>query len=133
MSMQVSSLIPGSGIIIPTQKEKVPHPPLPIERQAARSASQTDARAEAIAGAYQPEVQRPQPPELRQTVAELEKISHALNRRLKFEIDQDSREIIVKVIDNETDKVIRVLPPEELQRLHSKIRETMGFLLDRMI
>jgi len=29
--------------------------------------------------------------------------------------------------------VIKVLPPEELQRLHSRIRETMGFLFDRMV
>ena len=70
---------------------------------------------------------------LQQTTADLERISLAFNRRLKFVIDQESKEILIKVIDNETDKVIKVLPPEELQRLHSKIRETIGFLFDRMV
>jgi flagellar protein FlaG len=42
-------------------------------------------------------------------------------------------EIIIKVIDNETDKVIKVLPPEELQRLHSSIRDTIGVLFDKMV
>jgi flagellar protein FlaG len=72
-------------------------------------------------------------PDLKQTTAALEHISLAFNRRLKFEINQESREILIKVIDNETDKVIKVLPPEELQRLHSRIREAIGFLFDRLV
>ena len=68
------------------------------------------------------------------TSSDLEKISMvAFNRRLKFVVDYESKEIIVKVIYNETDKVIKVLPPEELKRLHNNIRETMGTLFDRMV
>ena len=70
---------------------------------------------------------------LTKVTTELERISMAFDRRLKFVIDPDSREILIKVIDNETDKVIKVLPPEELQRLHGKIRETLGFMFDRMV
>jgi uncharacterized FlaG/YvyC family protein len=53
--------------------------------------------------------------------------------RLEFVLDQESSEITVKVVDNRTDEVIRVLPPEELQRLHSKIREATGSLLNREV
>ena len=74
-----------------------------------------------------------QAPDLEQTTANLEQISIAFNRRLKFVVDENSREVTVKVIDNETDKVIKVLPPEELQRLHSRIRETTGFLFDKKV
>ena len=76
---------------------------------------------------------KPKSPDIKQTTRDLEQISLAFNRRLKFEINQESREILIKVIDNETDKVIKVLPPEELQRLHSRIRETMGFLFDQRV
>jgi flagellar protein FlaG len=62
----------------------------------------------------------------------IEKVSLAFNKKLKFVVDHQSHEVIVKVIDGETDKVIKVLPPEELQRLHSRIRETIGFLFDEM-
>ena len=51
------------------------------------------------------------------------------NRRLQFEVDHNSNEVIVKIIDNTTDEVVRVLPPEELQRLHRNLQETMGSLL----
>jgi flagellar protein FlaG len=67
------------------------------------------------------------------TAADLEQISLAFNKKLKFVVDHESHEVIVKVIDAETDKVIKVLPPEEMQRLHRKIKETIGFLFDERV
>jgi flagellar protein FlaG len=67
------------------------------------------------------------------TVMDLERVTLALNRRLKFEVDHESHEVTVKVIDGATDKVIKILPPEELQRLHDAIKETIGFLFDEKV
>ncbi|MCL2191903.1 MAG: flagellar protein FlaG [Treponema sp.] len=53
------------------------------------------------------------------------------NRRLQFVVDHDSNEVIVKVIDNDTDEVVRVLPPEELQRLYRGQQE--GSLLSERV
>ncbi|MDR1352922.1 MAG: flagellar protein FlaG [Treponema sp.] len=64
------------------------------------------------------------------SAADLERVSFALNRKLRFMVDYKSHEVTVKVIDPETDKVIKILPPEELQRLHSRIQETIGFFFD---
>ena len=75
----------------------------------------------------------PQQLNLRADVSELEQISQGFDRRLKFVIDQESNRVRVKVIDNKTDKVIRELPPEELQRLNGRIKETIGFLYDRTV
>jgi flagellar protein FlaG len=72
-------------------------------------------------------------PALKAAVADLEHISLAFNKKLRFEVDHESNEVTVKVIDGETDKVIKILPPEELQRLHRKIRETIGFLFDERV
>jgi flagellar protein FlaG len=65
--------------------------------------------------------------------AEMERVSLAFNKRLKFVVDHQSQEITVKVIDPYTDKVIKVLPPEELQRLHKQLRDTIGVLFDERI
>jgi flagellar protein FlaG len=67
------------------------------------------------------------------SAADLERVSSALNRKLRFMVDYESHEITVKVIDPETDKVIKILPPEELQRLHSRIQETIGFFFDERV
>jgi flagellar protein FlaG len=64
---------------------------------------------------------------------DLEQISLSFNKKLQFVVDHQSNEITVKVIDRATDKVVKVLPPEELQRLHSRIEETIGFLFDEKV
>jgi flagellar protein FlaG len=73
------------------------------------------------------------PRSLHSAAADLERISLTFNKKLKFVVDHQSHEVTVKVIDSETDKVIKVLPPEELQRLHDKIKETIGFLFDERV
>ena len=124
MSIQITSLAAGSSMISPQQEiQQEKRPPLPAEEKA----------EEKLAEASLPAGKKSNAQDLRQTTLDLERISMAFDRRLKFIVDQESREILVKVIDNETDKVIKVLPPEELQRLHSRIRETIGFLFDTMV
>ena len=125
MGMQIAYLSMGHGVptLTPSETQREKRMPLPMEQKTA--AGQNDAAL--------PDRPNSGTADLQQTTSDLEQISLAFNRRLKFVIDQESREITIKVIDNETDKVIKVLPPEELQRLHSRIRETMGFLFDRMV
>jgi len=123
MGIQVSTLSAGGVKQVPHHSRQEPSPPS-VER--VQASTSEDARP------AEPR-QETQMSDLRRTVSALEDISLSFNRRLKFVLNQDSNDLIVKVIDNETDKVIRVLPPEELQRLHSKIRETMGFLFDRTV
>jgi flagellar protein FlaG len=120
----------------------IPQQELPQEREFAK---QAQGRASKLAQANEAAVKRfesalpgkgnPEkaPVDIQPAVADLERISLAMNRRLKFEVNHESHDVIVKVIDGETDKVIRVLPPEELQRLHDSIRETIGFLFDERV
>jgi len=68
-----------------------------------------------------------------QVAEELRIVSRAFNRRLSFSINRDLNQVIVKVIDNETDKVIKELPSRELQNLHLRIREAIGLLIDEEI
>jgi flagellar protein FlaG len=71
--------------------------------------------------------------DIHSTVEDLERLSLVFNRKLRFHVDHESHEVIVKVIDSETDKVIKVLPPEELQRLHRRVKEAIGFLFDEQV
>jgi len=73
------------------------------------------------------------PQELIRIASDIASVGKTFNRKLQFVVDQQSQEVIVKVIDKETDKVVKVLPPEELQRLHRKLRETIGFLFNEKV
>ena len=55
------------------------------------------------------------------------------NKRLRFSVNEELDQVVVKVIDSQTDKVIKEIPPEVLQRLHVRIREAIGLLIDEII
>jgi len=127
MGMQITtSLTTGSGALAasqePAQGRRMSRP---VEQ---RDSGQTET---ALPGSRNPGTT--ESTTSNQVIPSLEQMNLAFDRRLQFILDQDSSEITVKVIDKETDTVIKVLPPEELQRLHSGIREAIGFLVDRTV
>ena len=73
------------------------------------------------------------PKEFRRAVAQMNELTRAMNHRLSFSIDDETHDVIVKVIDEQTDKVIRELPPAELQKLHRSIKEAVGLLINKLI
>jgi flagellar protein FlaG len=68
--------------------------------------------------------------DLESTLADLEQMSAIYNRRLKFSINREIDRVIVKIIDANTDKVIKELPSGQLQRLYRRIREAISLIMD---
>ncbi len=52
------------------------------------------------------------------------------NRRFEFSIHEKTNEIVVKVIDSETDQLIREIPNEKVLDMVAKICEMAGILVD---
>lgn len=73
------------------------------------------------------------PEEVQRMLREIVNFSDTFNRRLKFSVNRELNQVIVKVIDRETDKVIKEIPHEGLQRLHMRLKEAMGLLFDEEI
>jgi len=71
--------------------------------------------------------------EMKSIVNELNDVARVMNRHLKFIIDENTKDIIVKIVDSNTDEVIKELPPAELQRLHKSIKEAVGILINKLI
>lgn len=67
---------------------------------------------------------------IQQVIQELASMSAAFDKRLSFSYNDKIEQTVVKVIDASTDKVIREIPPAELQRVHERIREVLGVLFD---
>jgi flagellar protein FlaG len=56
-----------------------------------------------------------------------------VDKRFEFSIHEGTREIMVKVIDDATDEIIREIPPEKILDMVAKIWELAGILVDRKI
>ncbi len=72
------------------------------------------------------------------TANDLNKIKQATNEvlaqiniQLDFTLDKDLNRVVVKVINKETGKVIRQIPPEEMLKIAKRMEEMSGVLLDK--
>jgi len=125
MGMTISSVVTGTSF--------APQPELPklhTVRSAAEQKAAVDRFVASLPGNGDMEFKHL---DIHQVAADIEQVSQTFNRKLQFVVDQRSQEVIVKVIDKNTDKVIKVLPPEELQRLHRKLKETIGLLFNEKV
>jgi flagellar protein FlaG len=62
-------------------------------------------------------------------VDSLYEFTNMLQTKLEFSIFDDTDEIVVKVINRETDEVIKQIPREELLEIHANMKKMSGLLL----
>lgn len=67
---------------------------------------------------------------LRDKVAELNDYMQNLNRSLQFSVDDQSGDTVIKVVDSETEEVVRQIPSEEILRVRNAIEKYRGILLE---
>ncbi len=60
-------------------------------------------------------------------------ISSIFERELRFSVNKELNQVVVKVIDSRTDKVIKEIPPEDIVKLHIRMKEVIGLLFDKEI
>ncbi|GAV22551.1 flagellar protein FlaG [Carboxydothermus pertinax] len=72
--------------------------------------------------------------QLENAVENLNKVVNSFTpTELKFEIHQDSKELMVKVINAETKEVIREIPPHQVLEIVAEIKKLLGVLVDTKI
>ncbi len=68
--------------------------------------------------------------ELQELTQKLNKEMEPLNPDIKFHYNDRVNELVVNVIDKNTDKVIRKIPSDEALKIMEKMRELVGALFD---
>jgi flagellar protein FlaG len=71
--------------------------------------------------------------EVQETVSKLQNITNVIGRKIGFKVNEELGEVVVKVIDPSTDKVIKEIPSAEIQQLQLRIKQTLGLLFDETI
>lgn len=66
-------------------------------------------------------------------VAEKNNDFQVSNTRLQFSIHEATKQIMVKIIDNSTDEVVKEIPPEKLLDMVANMIERAGLLVDRKV
>ena len=108
-------------------------PPLPGAAGVA-AADQVKALAQGPAqGANQAaerSAERPKAKDVHKVAEQLNRAAELFDVQLKFAIHEPTHEIMVKVIDTRTGKVLREIPPEKLLNLAASMQQTLGLVMD---
>ncbi len=70
---------------------------------------------------------------LEQAAINLQELASKFNRKLHFSVDKRINRILVKILDKNTDKVVRELPPDEIVDMVARLKEFIGTMFDRMV
>jgi flagellar protein FlaG len=57
----------------------------------------------------------------------------SMNRSIEFSIDDKSKDIVVKVVDNDNGEVIMQIPPEAILRLRENLKEMAGLIVKKTV
>ena len=66
-------------------------------------------------------------------VQELQRVANSLDRKVKFNVNQELGQVVVKIVDPSTDKVIREIPSVDMQELRVTMRRTIGLIIDESV
>lgn len=68
--------------------------------------------------------------EVQKVVRELNSALQPFNTELSFTVDKETDSTVIKIVDSETQEVVRQIPAEEQLRIASRIRKLLGLLID---
>lgn len=71
--------------------------------------------------------------EIKEALNDVNKALNPYDRKLEFSIHEETKIISVKVIDTNTEEVIREIPPEKILDMVAKLWELAGIIVDKKI
>lgn len=66
-------------------------------------------------------------------VQELQRVANSLDKKVKFNVNQELGQVVVKIVDPSTDKIIREIPSVDLQELRVTMRRAIGLIIDESV
>ena len=121
MSMEIQGLVSSAQVRPVAGRIKTQS----IEQQRRRLQEQGDRVQQEVR-----QKQEQQMSKIEEAVDRLDTFAKSVNKKLSYSFNKELNQVVVKVLDAQTDRVIKELPPAELQRLHMKIQEYIGMIVD---
>jgi flagellar protein FlaG len=112
MSMQIAQM-PGD---IPVAQVAVPRP---VASAAAAAVQQESAQ----------QAQQPSAEQVKKAVENLKQATQSTAQNLQFSVDHDTNQTVIRVVDGNTNEVIRQIPSEEVLQIAKSLDKLSGLLL----
>jgi len=66
-------------------------------------------------------------------VRRIQDYANFVGSKIQFRVNEDLGKVIVKIVDPQTDKVIKEIPSADVQNLQMRLKEALGLLVDEKI
>ncbi|MCQ2598410.1 MAG: flagellar protein FlaG [Treponema sp.] len=72
--------------------------------------------------------------ELKADIQQIEKLAESTSgRKLQFNVNKELKQVIVRIVDSNTNQVVKEIPSEDMVKLKIRIRKAIGSLYDKMV
>jgi flagellar protein FlaG len=68
--------------------------------------------------------------EVENTVVAFNDVFQQANISVQYRVDQDTDDIVITLINRDTDEVLRQMPPEQILKMRQRLEELMGLMFD---
>ncbi len=69
--------------------------------------------------------------DIHDAIERLNNLINMFNKRLKFSVHDGTNQVVVKIIDQKTDKVVREIPPKEVIKFIDRFHKLLGVFIDK--
>jgi flagellar protein FlaG len=88
---------------------------------------------EPVAATKDGEVAKPSVKQVQQSLDDINKVLAGFSISVQFKVDPDYKELIVKVVDQETGKLIRQIPTEDVVKMSKAMDSLKGLLFAQSV
>ena len=94
---------------------------------------QTAASVVRQAADAKPEIDKPSNDQLKQSVDDINKVLTSFSISVQFQVDPDYKGLIVRIVDQDSGKLIRQMPTEDVVRISKAMDNLKGLLFSKAV
>ena len=80
-----------------------------------------------------PEIDKPSNDQLKQSVDDINKVLTSFSISVQFQVDPDYKDLIVRIVDQDSGKLIRQMPTEDVVRMSKAMDNLKGLLFSQAV
>ena len=139
MAMSTESMGASSGLQLRQAINSLTASSAGVQGAASKSLAASEKVDRLVASAVQPaanakpEIDKPTDSQLKQSVDDINKVLAGFSISVQFQVDPDYKDLIVKIVDQDSGKLIRQMPTEDVVRISKAMDNLKGLLFSKAV
>jgi flagellar protein FlaG len=135
MAISTESMVAGNGLQHRQTTNSLAADGAGVQRAASANAKvdQTAASVVRHAADAKPEIDKPSNSQLKHSLEDINKVLAGFSISVQFQVDPDYKDLIVRIVDQDSGKLIRQMPTEDVVRMSKAMDNLKGLLFSQAV